>query len=79
MGLREGPAFHGIFFRHQDRLAVGRKIVWHKGVVIGKRMLDHLQALRTQACKKSRRVSDRSDRMHDLTGEIRQWLRVIVD
>src|SRR5690554_5722960 len=65
MGLRESRRLHGVLLGHEYRQFVAKGEVFPSvGIVIGKWMLDDVEALGAKSIEKPLRVADSGNRMH---------------
>ena len=79
MRLGESTALHCILFGHQHRQVIAKgKVRGRESVMIGKRMRNHLEALRNETVKKALRMANSSYRMYACAGEACKGLLVPV-
>src|ERR1700756_413425 len=72
----ERRAFYGILLRHEHRSRVGElELARGETMVVGKGMLDDLEALRAELAKETRRVADSRDRVHGAATELTERAR----
>ena len=68
-------ALYRIFFGHQHwQIIVESEVCPRKGMVIGKRMSDHIHATRSETGEKTLRIADGRHCMHTLAGKPRNGL-----